>query len=116
MKTINTKDYFNYVFSFTDGTVKVGVTSRPNARLKELCRKKRGLALLKDGIFTAPSSKEKAFKTEADLCRLLGYMVQSGAREWFLDDRADFGFMTQTTGMFWNLNNGTHYAPVKVAL
>ncbi len=114
MKTINSQDHFNYVFSFTDGTVKVGVTSRPNARLKELCRKKRGSALLVDGIFTAPSSKEKAFKTEADLCRLLGYMVQGGTREWFLDDRADFRSMSQATGMFWNLNNGAHYSPVRV--
>ena len=114
MKTINIKTHCNYVFSFTDGSVKVGVTSRPKARLQELCRKKRSSAKFKDGMFTPASSKESAFKTEADLCRLVRCMADKGAKEWFNDDRADFGYMSQTTGMFWILNNGNAYFPVKV--
>lgn len=41
-------------------------------------------------------------------------MAENGAKEWFNDDRATFSYMSQTTGMFWILNNGNAYSPVKV--
>ena len=113
MKTIN--NHFNYVLSFSDGTVKVGVTSRPKERLKEICRSVRHRSNFVEGMFVATSNKASAFKTEANICRLLSYGASNASREWFDDERTDFGWITQATGMFWHLNNTGNYSPIKVS-
>jgi hypothetical protein len=94
----------NYVIAFTDGSVKVGVTSRPHARVAELRRLKRGSATLCAGMFTPLAPRAAAFKTEADLCRLLSYRRLEGTREWFQGEN-QFSYFKGTTGMFWQLNN-----------
>ena len=91
----------NYVLAFSDGSVKVGVTSRPRTRLSELCRSKKGAALVR-GIRAPLCTKEQAFAIEAKLCSLLAYRAAPGAREWFTGGDAEFNFMRQTTGMLWH--------------
>ncbi len=105
----------NYVLSFSDGSVKVGVTSRPRARISEIRRAKRGTASLVRGMLTPMSCKEAAFKTEANICRLLRKNTTSGTREWFAGGDSEFNFLSNTTGMFWILNTGAPYDAVEVS-
>lgn len=102
----------NYVLAFTDGSVKVGVTSRPQARVVELCRGKRNEAKLVVGMLTPLAGKEVAFKTEADLCRLVRRERIAGSREWF---HGEYDHLKAATGMFWQMNTQQKYTPVEVA-
>ena len=108
--------YCNYVLLFSDGSVKVGVTSRPRARIFEILRSKRGIASLARGMLTPMSSKDAAFKTEANICRLLRKNATPGSREWFAGGDSEYKFLSGTTGMFWILNNRGPYEAVEVSL
>ena len=95
------KTHCNYVLHFSDGSVKVGVTSRPQARVSEICCSKRGIADLVRGVRTPHCEKDSAFEIEANLCSLLKYRATDGTREWFAGGDEEFHFLRQTTGMFW---------------
>lgn len=97
------KKYCNYVLSFSDGSVKVGVTSRPETRVSEICRAKRHAAKLIQGIYTPLCDKLDAFQIEAKLCSLLAYRANDGTREWFKGGEEEYQFLRQTTGMFWHM-------------
>ena len=91
----------NYVLAFSDGSVKVGVTSRPQLRFSEISRSKKGAASLVRAIHAPFCTKDQAFSIEAKLCSLLNYRAAPGTREWFSGGSEEFSFMKQTTGMFW---------------
>lgn len=95
------KTHCNYVLSFSDGSIKVGVTSRLETRVAEHCRSKRQAAKIVRGAYTPACDKEEAFQIEAKLCSLLAYRAADGAREWFSGEPGEFDFFRQTTGMFW---------------
>ena len=96
------KKYYNYVLSFSDGSVKVGVTSRPETRVLEICRMKRHAAKLVRGVYTPLCEKLEAFQIEANLCALFAYRANKGTREWFQGEANEYSFFRQATGMFWH--------------
>ena len=95
------KKYCNYVLSFSDGSFKIGVTSRPETRLAEICRIKRHEAKLIQGAYTPFCEKSDAFKIEYFLCSLFSCQANNGTREWFIGGINEFHFLIQSTGMFW---------------
>lgn len=104
--------HVNYVVEFADGTAKVGVTTRMPLRISELSRSTRCAGRPVRCMHTPPASRSAAFKTEADLCRLLAYRCTAGTREWFRVDASshEFDYLAQTTGMFWQMNAVRHGA------
>lgn len=120
MKNINlkTQGHVNYVIAFSDGGVKVGVTSRPQYRIAELRRARKLTAVPVLCMLTPPTGRGTAFKTEKDICGLMRNRRTDGTREWFssTDVEDEFQYLAQTTGMFWIQNNGSAYQPTQVAV
>ena len=93
----------NYLLQFSDGSIKVGVTSRIKQRVREISNMKRGVAKLVKAIHLPYCDKVEAFKIETDLCRLVSSKAESGKREWFSGGDDAFHYLHQTSGMFWCL-------------
>lgn len=104
------KTHHNYVIEFSDGSCKVGVTSRVKQRLVEVKRTRKHLKVLQ-WMLTPACERASAFKTERDLCRLLRDRALPGAREWYAPRVGEFRYLVGSTGMFWQMNApvGTPY-------
>lgn len=106
------KTHVNYVIAFSDGTLKIGVTRRPSARLAELARHKvkSNSAQPVRYACTPRSSKEAALKTERTLCSILKNSSVEGCREWFeptaYSVASNFAYLKRTTIMLWSINTG----------
>jgi predicted GIY-YIG superfamily endonuclease len=106
------KTHFNYVVAFSDGTIKVGVTRRPMARIAELSRQKAKLNVVQPVRYacTARSTKSEALKTERNLCSLFKSQGIEGCREWFEPTHyslaSNFNYFKQATSMLWSMNTG----------
>lgn len=86
--TIESKNYFNYLVSFSDGAVKTGITSNPFYRLQDYIQEANRHNLKVDGLtLTSPSeSKRVALDIETAICGKFSHLSIDGHREWFLDD------------------------------
>lgn len=82
------KQHFNYLVSFTDLTLKTGVTSSPFFRLQDFIQEATRHSIKVDSFeITSPSkSKRVALSIESAICNKFSYMAIEGHREWFKDD------------------------------
>lgn len=104
------KKYYIYVIEFCDFTVKVGVTNRPNKRIKEIIKykKNKDLSSVINCKLLECKSKSNAFKSEANVCRLLSSLSPFPSREWFIsikNNESIFDYVQQVAGMFIGMNS-----------
>ena len=85
---MQTKIFFNYLVSFTDGTFKTGVTSSPFYRLQDFIQEAHRHSVKVDGFEITKPSKDKktALKIESDFCKKYAFEAIDGHREWFKRD------------------------------
>ena len=75
----------NYVIGFTDGTVKIGTTSRGTKRVTEVVNRKIGsnpLVGVVSYYISELRSRDEAFRVERDTCYLLRKHAVKNTREW----------------------------------
>lgn len=62
--------HLNYVIEFSDGSIKIGVTKRPNLRIAEIRRLKmnRDKSLIKNLFLSNLSTQKVAFEIEKNMC------------------------------------------------
>ena len=90
----------NYVIGFSDGTVKVGTTSRGNKRVSEVVRKKlknSSCNYVTSLFMSDHRTRFDAYRIERDTCFLIKSKSISGTREWFEEES---WFIEQTVIMF----------------
>jgi len=109
MEIIHPKQYFNYIVLFDDGTIKMGATSRPKERIKEIGRARRKYDASPISAWLGrPTEKSAAFAVERKTSRLMTWANRvPGTREWFTARNAsvDIHDFKNTMGMFWCLEN-----------
>jgi predicted GIY-YIG superfamily endonuclease len=109
-----TQRHRNYVVEFADGVCKVGVTTRPAQRIRELQRARGARAVR---CMLAPATdRVTAFNLERELCALTRHAGLAGTREWRKPGEWQFGYLRQTTGMFWHLIARAPYSPEVIEL
>lgn len=116
-------EYFNYVVSFSDGTVKTGITSKPFFRFQDFIQEAHRHSVKIDGFnMSPPSPKKIAAKIETQLCESQSYNAIEGHREWFLldamiDDEDPesnfskyhiFDFLTNQMRLYWKIENSAY--------
>lgn len=87
MDTLN-KKYFNYIVSFSDLTLKTGITSKPFFRLQDFAQEATRHSMKVNAYeITSPSkSKKVALSIESSICKEFAHMSIDGHREWFKED------------------------------
>ena len=108
------KAHHNYVVLFADGACKVGVTTRPMRRIRELERK-HGFRAVQCALLPATDSAT-AFSLEAHVCRLTAHGAMPHSREWHRPRDGEFDYLKQTSGMFWHQIARAPYEPKVFAL
>jgi hypothetical protein len=80
--------YYNYLVSFSDGTVKTGITKNPFYRLQDFIQEAHRHSVKIDGFeITQPVKYKKiALKIESDFCSFFSHDAIEGHREWFKED------------------------------
>lgn len=82
--------YFNYVVSFSDGTVKTGITAKPFFRLQDYIQEAHRHSVKVDGYrISQPSSKRVSLDIEKAICDKFSMAAVEGHREWFIDKKYD---------------------------
>lgn len=110
MEIVRKKAYFNYIALYDDGVIKIGTTSRPTLRLKEISVNPIG-GTIKSAWVSRPSERTAAFDVERNTCHLLSYINRlPKTREWFAtqrDVRYDLHTVHAAAGMYWCMKNSS---------
>ena len=89
------RTHTNYVVAFTDGSVKIGTTSRWTTRVKEVVRSKIKNNGIRNGISVVAYymgefiTKSSAYRAERNTCYMNKRYAMNGHREWFKSDHQD---------------------------